>query len=121
MRDLHGHYLITSASLMVKTQQNIHIQYMFVENILSCFDQILSDFPKGHIRPRKSYKSLGRRPRPVGRPRRTHPYAEDSYAVFNDTAIQYTQQLQNTRIKTEPTLNHSEDTNVNNFHSEYES
>lgn len=81
-------------------------------------------FLDGHIRPRKSYKALGRRPRPVGRPRR-NPYTDDSYTMFND-AVQYANPLavqhQNTRIKTEPGLNHTSDTNASHtFNSEYES
>lgn len=42
-------------------------------------------FLDSHIRPRKSYKALGRKPRPVGRPRRNHFYDDsDSYVMFDE-------------------------------------
>lgn len=48
-------------------------------------------FLDGHIRPRKSYKAMGRRPRPVGRPRKHNIHEHDSYIMFNTrSAEQYT-------------------------------
>lgn len=93
-------------------------------------------FLDSHIRPRKSYKALGRKPRPVGRPRRNNFYDNDSYVMFNDrSATQYAnpialqqqqqqqQQLQpdqNIQIKTEPDLNKSTDMETNAYRSEYD-
>lgn len=48
-------------------------------------------FLDGHIRPRKSYKAMARRPRPVGRPRKHNINENDSYIMFNPrSAEQYT-------------------------------
>lgn len=98
-------------------------------------------FLDSHIRPRKSYKALGRRPRPVGRPRRNNFYDEnDAYVMFNERgATQYAnpialqqqqqqqqqnqqlQQSQNVQIKTEPDLNKSNEMDTSAYRSEYES
>lgn len=101
-------------------------------------------FLDSHIRPRKSYKALGRKPRPVGRPRRNNLYENDSYVMFNERgAAQYAnpialqqqqqqqqqlqqqqqhqlQQDQTVQIKTEPDLNKSLDTESNAYRSEYD-
>lgn len=96
-------------------------------------------FLDSHIRPRKSYKALGRKPRPVGRPRRNEFYKNDSYVMFNDRcATQYAnpialqqqqqqqqehQQLlqdQNIQIKSEPDLSKSADMDTNAYRSDYE-
>lgn len=41
-------------------------------------------FLDGHIRPRKSYKCMIRRVRPVGRPRRNH--RQDDFVLYNEEA-----------------------------------
>lgn len=95
-------------------------------------------FLDSHIRPRKSYKALGRKPRPVGRPRRNNDFYEhDSYVMFNERGpTQYAnpialqqqqqqqqqlqQQAQNVTIKSEPDLNRSNDMETNPYRSEYD-
>lgn len=102
-------------------------------------------FLDSHIRPRKSYKALGRKPRPVGRPRRNNFYENDSYVMFNERgATQYAnpialqqqqlqqqqqqkhqqqhqlQQDQTVQIKTEPDLNKSTDMETNAYRSDYD-
>lgn len=70
-------------------------------------------FLDGHIRPRKSYKAMSRRPRPVGRPRKHHIHENDSYIMFNTRssqqytnpmAIQYQQQHQQQQQKLHQSL-----------------
>lgn len=81
-------------------------------------------FLDGHIRPRKSYKSLGRRLRPVGRPRKVNPYENDVYARYNGQT-QYTNPIALQRadtlvqVKTEPGLSRHSETNAEQ--SEYDS
>lgn len=92
-------------------------------------------FLDSHIRPRKSYKALGRKPRPVGRPRRNNDFYEnDSYVMFNERGpTQYAnpialqqqqhqqiQQSQNVPIKTEPGLNKSNEMDTSAYRSEYD-
>lgn len=50
------------------------------------FDHL--QFLDGHIRPRKSYKAMVRRPRPVGRPRKHPIHENDSYLMFNTRSSQ---------------------------------
>lgn len=95
-------------------------------------------FLDGHIRPRKSYKALGRRPKPVGRPRRNIVFDDDSYIMYNERyanpiALQQQQQqlqkqqLENEehqplRIKPEPDLHKNDSNDGNNYNnSEYDS
>ncbi|XP_031635920.1 uncharacterized protein LOC116348876 [Contarinia nasturtii] len=99
-------------------------------------------FLDDHIRPRKSYKALGRKTRPVGRPRRNNFYDNDSYVMFDDRGTtQYAnpialyqqqqqhhqQQQQNqlhpdqsVKIKIEPDLNRTTDMETTAYHSEYD-
>lgn len=96
-------------------------------------------FLDGHIRPRKSYKAMGRLKRPVGRPRRDYGYNDAGYSMHSERyanplalQVQQQQQLQkeeaealsdaqsHVRIKLEPSANsHYSDTN--NYNSDIES
>lgn len=101
------------------------------------FDHL--QFLDGHIRPRKSYKAMGRRPRPVGRPRKHEILESDSYIMFdsrgsqqytNPMALQYQQQHQQkqqqklqqsepmVQVKTEPGLQRLSEMETN---AEYDS
>lgn len=89
-------------------------------------------FLDGHIRPRKSYKALGRPPRPVGKPRRNNFYKNESFIMYNDHSASlysnpitlqqqpHPQLQQSVQVKTEPGLNKSNDNESAAYRSEYD-
>lgn len=96
-------------------------------------------FLDGHIRPRKSYKAMGRQKRPVGRPRRDYAYNVARYSMHSERytnpmalQVQQHQQLQkeqsealsdaqsHVRVKLEPATNPNY-SDTNNYNSDIES